>query len=181
MPDAPMHPQPCVQRVKARKQVTTGSPVDPAFPARWFYGFLRALPGDRAFLSPSPAAMRKHCRSLDASVEAPGPHDFTVRLDALRLSHRRRPSHPRPTFVTIAIRPSWRARNGEASKDDLPVGASDKDCDTLTRRANQSDEQKACQEFSRSRQPPEATSVLRTTANPGGKLPAREPGTPFRR
>jgi hypothetical protein len=25
----------------------------PAFPARWFYGFLRALPGDRAFLPPS--------------------------------------------------------------------------------------------------------------------------------
>ena len=27
----------------------------PAFPAQWFYGFLRALPGDRACLSPSPA------------------------------------------------------------------------------------------------------------------------------
>src|SRR5712664_3528247 len=26
----------------------------PAFPAQWFYGLLRALPGDRAFLSPSP-------------------------------------------------------------------------------------------------------------------------------
>src|SRR6202000_3478628 len=26
----------------------------PAFPARWFYGFLRALPGDRALLRPSP-------------------------------------------------------------------------------------------------------------------------------
>src|SRR6476660_10573918 len=28
--------------------------IKPAFPARWFYGFLRALPGDRALLSPSP-------------------------------------------------------------------------------------------------------------------------------
>src|ERR1700742_1560137 len=27
----------------------------PAFPARWLYGFLRALPGDRALLSPSSA------------------------------------------------------------------------------------------------------------------------------
>ena len=27
----------------------------PAFPAQWFYGFLRALPGDRACLPPSPA------------------------------------------------------------------------------------------------------------------------------
>ena len=29
----------------------------PAFPAQWFYGLLRTLPGDRAFLSPSLAAM----------------------------------------------------------------------------------------------------------------------------
>jgi hypothetical protein len=33
--------------------VTTGTPHQQAFPARWFYGFLRALPGDRAFLPPS--------------------------------------------------------------------------------------------------------------------------------
>ena len=26
---------------------------NPAFPAQWFYALLRALPGDRAFLSPS--------------------------------------------------------------------------------------------------------------------------------
>ncbi|SHH14962.1 hypothetical protein SAMN05444169_6020 [Bradyrhizobium erythrophlei] len=50
----------------------------PGIPARnGFNGFLRALPGDRAFLSPSPA---KTCfRELDASVEASGPHDFSVR------------------------------------------------------------------------------------------------------
>src|ERR1700746_3387287 len=29
------------------------TPVHPAFPARWFYGLFQALPGDRAFLSPS--------------------------------------------------------------------------------------------------------------------------------
>src|SRR5882762_6022464 len=28
--------------------------VDPAFPAQWFYGLLRALPGDQACLTPSP-------------------------------------------------------------------------------------------------------------------------------
>jgi hypothetical protein len=42
---------------KGRKHtgvVTTGSPGHPAFPARWFYGFLRALLGDRACLPPSP-------------------------------------------------------------------------------------------------------------------------------
>ena len=36
-------------------QVTTGTPRSPAFPARWFYDFLRALPGDQALLPPSPA------------------------------------------------------------------------------------------------------------------------------
>src|SRR5438105_3562591 len=29
----------------------------PAFPAQWFYGFLRALPGDQACLTPSPALL----------------------------------------------------------------------------------------------------------------------------
>ena len=31
--------------------------VNPAFPAQWFYGFLRALPGDQACLTPSPALL----------------------------------------------------------------------------------------------------------------------------
>src|SRR5258706_7678875 len=31
--------------------------VNPAFPAQWFYGLLRALPGDQALLSPSPALL----------------------------------------------------------------------------------------------------------------------------
>src|SRR5665647_1152886 len=29
----------------------------PAFPAQWFYGLYRVLPGDRAFLPPSPALL----------------------------------------------------------------------------------------------------------------------------
>ena len=33
---------------------------------------------------------------LDASVEASGPHDFTVRVGAVRQRHRPRPSHPTP-------------------------------------------------------------------------------------
>src|SRR5258706_16393122 len=31
--------------------------IDPAFPAQWFYGLLRALPGDQACLTPSPALL----------------------------------------------------------------------------------------------------------------------------
>src|ERR1700735_893817 len=59
-----------------------------------FNGFLRALPGDRAFLPPSPA--ENLFRQLDASVGASGPHDFAVRPGAARLAPPKRPSHPAP-------------------------------------------------------------------------------------
>jgi hypothetical protein len=69
---------------------------DPAFPAQWLYGLLRALPGDRAFLPPS--LPRKLSAELSASVGAPGPHDFAVRSNAIRPAYqcltRPRPSHP---------------------------------------------------------------------------------------
>src|SRR3954465_7335723 len=82
-----MDPQSRVQNKKAHEVVTTGSPDQPGIPARnGFNGFLRDLPGDRAWLSPSPAVC---LRKLDASVEAPGPHDFAVRLGAVR----QRPLH----------------------------------------------------------------------------------------
>src|SRR5438067_12537737 len=50
----------------------------PAFPAQWLYGLLRALPGERALLPPSPC--EKLPARLSASNAAPGPHDFAVRL-----------------------------------------------------------------------------------------------------
>src|SRR6201985_1648045 len=65
----------------AHELVTTGPPESPGIPARnGFNGFLRALPGDRALLSPSPARCVRPVRAdiairkLDASVEASGPH-----------------------------------------------------------------------------------------------------------
>jgi hypothetical protein len=45
---------------------------------------IRTLPGDRAFLPPSPAEVAFH--KLDASVEASGPHDFAVRFTRIRQS-----------------------------------------------------------------------------------------------
>src|ERR1700761_4785672 len=87
----------------ARGVVTTGSPQHSASPARWCYGLLRALPGDRAFLPPSPS--KRLLRELDASVGASGPHDFAVRACVVRLSTRARPPHPVPTFVTMANAP----------------------------------------------------------------------------
>jgi hypothetical protein len=49
----------------------------PAFPARWLERLIRTLPGDRAFLPPSPAD--HHPRRLDLSVGRSGPYAFAVR------------------------------------------------------------------------------------------------------
>jgi hypothetical protein len=48
---------------------------------------------------------------LDASIGASGPHDFAVRISAVRRRHISVHRISRPTSVTIAIRPSKRARD----------------------------------------------------------------------
>ena len=51
-----MHPQPRVRMKKAHEHSHHGhTGINPAFPAQWFYGLFRALPGDEFLLSPSPA------------------------------------------------------------------------------------------------------------------------------
>ena len=73
---------PAVSCERKHTVVTTGSPDVSGIPcANGFNGFFRALPGDRAFLPPSPCETTK----LDASVEASGPHDLAVRLTRVRL------------------------------------------------------------------------------------------------
>jgi hypothetical protein len=62
--------------------------------ANGFNGFLRALPGDRALLSPSSARCEKHRRQFSVSVGTPEPHDFAVRIRRVRLARHTRPSHP---------------------------------------------------------------------------------------
>ena len=83
-------------------------------PRNGFNGLLRALPGDRACLSPS---LTNNSVNLNASVGASGPHDFAVRNSIIRpRAFARltlpRPPHPAPTSVTTAKRPScgtgWR-------------------------------------------------------------------------
>src|SRR5580704_6306906 len=71
------HPWPACNK-KSRRQSPQVQPDHPAFPAQWFYGLYRALPGDRAFLPPS--SRRISPAQLSASVGAPGPHDFAVRF-----------------------------------------------------------------------------------------------------
>src|SRR2546428_13991072 len=56
-------------------------------------------------------------QELDASVAAPGPHDFAVRAACVRLSQAARPPHPTARFVTIASRPSHRVRQAEVNTD----------------------------------------------------------------
>jgi hypothetical protein len=91
------------EMIEAHELVTTVAPGLPGIPARnGFNGLFRALPGDRAFLSPSLAVARK----LDAGVEASGPHDFAVRGRALSSAAPPASTASRLTSVTIAKRPS---------------------------------------------------------------------------
>src|ERR1700687_3677278 len=77
----------------------------PGIPARnGFNGFLRDLPGDRAFLSPS------SLRSLLLKNLTPASRrqDHTTSPSALALFVKKtlpRPPHPVPTFVTMANAP----------------------------------------------------------------------------
>ena len=100
------HPQPRVQNERAHEHSHHRfSRNIPAFPAQWFYGFLRALPGDLALLPPSSArckassanltpalACQDHTTSPSASASLVWRHQYVHRI-------------PRPTLVTIAKRP----------------------------------------------------------------------------
>src|SRR3954469_8220639 len=89
-----MRPQPRMQNLKAYEHSHHGHAGYTRHSLRnGFNGLPRDLPGDRALLSPSPA---DYVRQLDASVEASGPHDFAVRLGAVRQQHHLRPPHPAP-------------------------------------------------------------------------------------
>ena len=72
------------------------------FPAQWFYGLLRALPGDQACLTPSPALL-----IADLTPALGRQNDTTWPYAAVRSSSALTASTAsRPAFVTIAKRPS---------------------------------------------------------------------------
>src|SRR3984893_4394132 len=63
----PMRPiAACADLVVESTRVSQVTPESPGIPRAMVYGLLRALPGDRAFLPPSPAKVA--FRELDASV-----------------------------------------------------------------------------------------------------------------
>src|SRR6202035_75655 len=55
-PDAP-DSRACDGRKQKAHALVRSHRNHPAFPAQWFYGLLRALPGDQACLTPSPALL----------------------------------------------------------------------------------------------------------------------------
>src|ERR1700676_4196250 len=83
----------CKMCKRKRTRAYRFSGGNPAFPAQWFYGLYRALPGDRACLTPSPreygfvrpVGLAKPPRDLTPTAEASGPHDFAVCFSAVRL------------------------------------------------------------------------------------------------
>src|ERR1700748_1074581 len=103
-----------VQRKCTRAYRFSGG--NPAFPAQWFYGLFRALPGDRLLATVIPQKLAS--QELDASAEASGPHDFAVRVTRCSSSAHPRPPHPALRFVTIASRPSV-GRDGFDEAGDL--------------------------------------------------------------
>jgi hypothetical protein len=107
-----MHPQPRVRVKKAHELVTTGTAIIPAFPARMVLTAYFALSPVIGLCCHRRRRDAMHRRQLDASVEASRPHDFAVRSATLVNAEPQRPSHPIPTFVTIAIRPSLKRWNG---------------------------------------------------------------------
>jgi hypothetical protein len=118
-----MHPQPRVRNKKAHERSHhrfTGF-TRPSL-RNGFNGLFRALPGDRALLPPSSRGSTP--AKLDPSVGGTGPHDFAVRISMLRPRTPIRPSHPAPTFVTIAKRP-LSAQDAGISGFDLPDGTSE--------------------------------------------------------
>ena len=85
-----------------------------------------------------PRSDAKHHRQVDASVEASRPRGFVVReISTFVLCAIRGHRLPQPTSVTIAIRPSWWARDGRQDAFDLPDVTTEIACDRSTRRANQ--------------------------------------------
>src|SRR5260370_32342200 len=85
-----MHPQPRVQMKKAHEHSHHGHTENhPAFPAQWFYGLLRALPGDQACLTPSPALLLADLTpALGRQNDTPWPYASTLLVKHAARVHR---------------------------------------------------------------------------------------------
>jgi hypothetical protein len=112
-----MHPQP---RVQNDKKHTSQSPQvhrnNPAFPAQWFTAYTELSP----VTGLSCHRRGADCSApLDASVGAPGPHGFAVRVGVGRRSTPQRPSHPAPDVRDDHDTPLYVSAGRPAYKSDL--------------------------------------------------------------
>jgi hypothetical protein len=125
----------CKFAIKKRTRAYRFSGNTPAFPAQWFYGLLRALPGDRAFLPPS--SLRSLL--LKNLTPASGCQDHTTSPSAtcaVRLPCAVVSTASRPALVTWPT-PLCVGRDGAKCAADLRVRSIPTGCDISTRRANQ--------------------------------------------
>src|SRR3954451_22580965 len=115
---------PAVSRAKLQKKRTRAyrfSGGNPAFPAQWFYGLLRALPGDQACLTPSSALL------IADLTPASGRRNHTTSPYASRpRSSRALPASTasRPTLMTLANAP-LKGRDNDGYRSDLGPLASE--------------------------------------------------------
>ena len=101
-PDAPDN-RVCLGRKQTHTRSSGHTGITRHSPRNGFNGFLRALPGDRAFLPPSPTEVA--FRELDASVGASGPHDFSVRKKAPSSEAPLTSTASRPALMTLRNAP----------------------------------------------------------------------------
>jgi hypothetical protein len=83
----PMRPiAACATIVVERTRVSQVTPESPGTPRAMVYGLYRALPGEPGFLA-TVTPEKLASQELDTSVGVSGPHDFAVRLSAVRQWH----------------------------------------------------------------------------------------------
>ena len=82
---------PCA-KVESTRVVTTGTPLTRHSLHNGFTAYLVLSSVNRALLPPS--LRKSRLAKLDSSVGESGPHDFAIRIGALRQSSPTRPSHP---------------------------------------------------------------------------------------
>jgi hypothetical protein len=120
---------------KSTRQNHRFSRNHPAFPARWFYGLYVVSPVRPGFVVTVVGVMRKHHRRLSTCIGAPGPHDFAVRNNVIRLLTPLRPSHPAPNVRDDREAPLLWVRDARIIVLICPTRQRPSGCDRLARRA----------------------------------------------
>src|SRR5258706_5912694 len=99
-----MRPQPRMHMKKAHEHSHHGHTGNhPAFPAQWFYGLLRALPGDHACLTPSPALLLADLTpALGRQNDTTWPYASALFVNCAAAS-----TASRPALMTLRNAPLW--------------------------------------------------------------------------